>query len=103
MTAESYDVLIVSGRHAGAQATVVLRQRHFEGSIANIREESELPYERPPLSKDYLSGEKSFDRIVVRPATLTDRSIPDAHPSPIMKCRGSGPINATRVVSWSAC
>ena len=76
MTAKSYDVLIVGSGHAGAQAAAALRQRHFEGSIAIVGEEPELPYERPPLSKEYLSGEKQFDRILLRPATFwTDRSI----------------------------
>lgn len=67
---EQYDVLIVGGGHAGAQAAVALRQRHFAGSIAIVGEERELPYERPPLSKEYLSQEKSFDRILLRPASF---------------------------------
>lgn len=71
-----YDVLIVGGGHAGAQAAVVLRQRKFEGSIAIVGEEPDAPYERPPLSKDYLAGEKSFERILIRPeAFWGDRNI----------------------------
>ena len=62
------DVVIVGAGHAGAQLAVALRQRHFEGSILLIGAEPELPYERPPLSKDYLAGEKSFERILIRPA-----------------------------------
>jgi 3-phenylpropionate/trans-cinnamate dioxygenase ferredoxin reductase subunit len=62
-----FDVLIVGAGHGGAQAAIALRQRKFEGSIAMIGEEPEIPYERPPLSKDYLSQEKSFDRILIRP------------------------------------
>ena len=45
-----------------------LRQRGFTGSLAIITAEPELPYERPPLSKEYLAGEKSFERILIRPA-----------------------------------
>lgn len=63
-----YDVLIVGAGHAGAQAAISLRQNKFEGSIAIIGDEPDLPYERPPLSKDYLQGEKTFDRITIRPA-----------------------------------
>ncbi len=71
-----YDALIVGGGHAGAQAALALRQRKFEGSIAIIGDEPELPYERPPLSKDYLSGEKAFDRILIRPeAYWADKNI----------------------------
>ena len=65
-----YDVLIVGGGHAGAQAAIALRQNKYEGTIAIIGEEPETPYERPPLSKDYLSGEKPFERILIRPAAL---------------------------------
>ncbi|MGY4399172.1 3-phenylpropionate/trans-cinnamate dioxygenase ferredoxin reductase subunit [Sphingomonas sp. UYAg733] len=67
---EHYDVLIVGSGHAGAQVAVALRQGNFAGSIAIIGDEPDLPYERPPLSKEYLSGEKSFERILIRPATF---------------------------------
>ena len=62
-----YDVVIVGAGHGGAQAAIALRQAKFEGSIAIIGEEPELPYERPPLSKEYFSGEKTFERILIRP------------------------------------
>lgn len=65
-----FDCLIVGGGHAGAQAAILLRQLKFEGTIGLISEEVDFPYERPPLSKDYLSGEKIFDRIMLRPATF---------------------------------
>jgi len=61
------DVLIVGAGHAGAQVAIALRQRKFEGSIALLGDEIEPPYERPPLSKEYLSGEKPFERILIRP------------------------------------
>ena len=65
-----YDIVIVGGGHAGAQAAIALRQNKFEGTIAIVGDEPELPYERPPLSKDYLSGEKAFERILIRPAAF---------------------------------
>lgn len=65
-----YDVLIVGGGHAGAQCAIALRQAQFGGTIAIVGDEPELPYERPPLSKDYLAGEKPFERILIRPATF---------------------------------
>ena len=65
-----YDVLIVGAGHAGAQAGIALRQAGFEGSIAMIGDEKYPPYERPPLSKEYFAGDKSFDRILIRPATF---------------------------------
>jgi 3-phenylpropionate/trans-cinnamate dioxygenase ferredoxin reductase subunit len=61
------DVVIVGTGHAGAQAAIALRQQGFGGSILMIGRDSEPPYERPPLSKEYLSGEKPFERIYIRP------------------------------------
>jgi 3-phenylpropionate/trans-cinnamate dioxygenase ferredoxin reductase component len=66
----SYDVLIVGAGHGGAQAAVALRQQGFAGSVAMVGDEPDLPYERPPLSKDYLVGEKAFDRMLIRPAAF---------------------------------
>lgn len=70
------DVVIVGAGHGGAQAALALRQRKFTGTIKILGEEPEIPYERPPLSKEYLSGEKSFERILIRPANFwTERDI----------------------------
>lgn len=66
----AYDVLIVGAGHAGAQCAVALRQGGFQGSISLVTEEADPPYERPPLSKDYLAGEKVFERILIRPASF---------------------------------
>ena len=65
-----YDVAIVGAGHGGAQAAIQLRQLGFAGSIALIGAEPELPYERPPLSKDYLAGEKAFERMLIRPESF---------------------------------
>jgi 3-phenylpropionate/trans-cinnamate dioxygenase ferredoxin reductase component len=61
------NVIIVGAGHGGAQAAVVLRMQGFAGSIAMIGAEPEPPYERPPLSKEYLAKEKPFDRLYIRP------------------------------------
>ena len=66
----SFDVVIVGAGHGGAQAAVALRQGGFAGSIAMIGNEAEPPYERPPLSKEYLAQEKPFERIYIRPPTF---------------------------------
>lgn len=65
-----YDVLIVGAGHGGAQAAIALRQNKFQGSVALIGDEPELPYERPPLSKEYLAGDKPFERLLIRPAAF---------------------------------
>lgn len=61
------DILIVGAGHAGAQAAVALRQAKFEGTITMLGDEAYYPYERPPLSKEYLAGDKPFERILLRP------------------------------------
>ena len=65
-----HDVLIVGGGQAGAQAAISLRQGGFTGSITIVGEEADAPYERPPLSKDYLAGAKTADRLALRPASF---------------------------------
>ena len=71
-----FDVVIVGAGHGGAQAAIALRQARFGGSILMIGDEPDLPYERPPLSKEYLAGAKTFERILIRPAAFwTDREI----------------------------
>lgn len=72
MSVTQADVVIVGAGHGGAQAAIALRQNGFAGSIAVIGREPELPYERPPLSKDYLAREKAFERIMIRPAAFWD-------------------------------
>jgi 3-phenylpropionate/trans-cinnamate dioxygenase ferredoxin reductase component len=64
------DVVIVGAGHGGAQAALALRQQGFSGSIAMIGREPEPPYERPPLSKEYLAREKPFERLYIRPPQL---------------------------------
>ncbi len=67
-----FDVVIVGAGHGGAQVAVMLRTQKFAGTIAIVGEEAELPYERPPLSKEYFAGEKEFERIQLRPAKYWD-------------------------------
>lgn len=63
----SADLVIVGTGHGGAQAAIALRQHGLAGSILMIGRDREPPYERPPLSKEYLAGEKLFERIMIRP------------------------------------
>lgn len=72
MSDERFDVVIVGAGHAGAQAAIALRQEKFAGSVALVGDEPDLPYERPPLSKDYLTGERPFERMLLRPARFWD-------------------------------
>lgn len=62
--------IIIGASHAGAQLCVSLRQGGWEGDITVIGDETDLPYHRPPLSKDFLSGDKAIDEILLRPASV---------------------------------
>ncbi|WP_206245602.1 NAD(P)/FAD-dependent oxidoreductase [Novosphingobium terrae] len=68
-----YDVLIVGAGHGGAQAAIALRKNGFAGTIGLVGAELELPYERPPLSKEYLAGEKAFERLLIRQKSFWDQ------------------------------
>jgi 3-phenylpropionate/trans-cinnamate dioxygenase ferredoxin reductase subunit len=60
-------VVIVGAGQAGAQVAISLRQGGFAGSIVVLGAEPEPPYQRPPLSKKFLTGEVAADRAYVKP------------------------------------
>src|SRR5204862_160593 len=60
-------VVIVGAGHGGFQLAASLRQHGFDGRILLLTEEPVLPYQRPPLSKDYLDGKIGFDLLLMRP------------------------------------
>jgi 3-phenylpropionate/trans-cinnamate dioxygenase ferredoxin reductase component len=59
--------VIVGASLAGAKAAEELRARGFDGDVVLIGSERERPYERPPLSKDYLRGEYEREKAYVHP------------------------------------
>jgi 3-phenylpropionate/trans-cinnamate dioxygenase ferredoxin reductase component len=65
-------ILIIGGGQAGAQAIDTLRREGFRGRLVLIGDEPELPYQRPPLSKKYLSGEMAADRLLFRHRAFYD-------------------------------
>ncbi|MBL4802861.1 MAG: FAD-dependent oxidoreductase [Emcibacter sp.] len=68
------DILIVGAGQGGAQVAISLRQGGFEGTIAMVGDEPDAPYDRPPLSKDYLAGEKEVERLLLRKADYWEKS-----------------------------
>jgi len=59
--------VIVGASLAGAKTAEALRKEGFDGRIVLLGEEAERPYERPPLSKDYLMGRSEKEKIYVHP------------------------------------
>jgi 3-phenylpropionate/trans-cinnamate dioxygenase ferredoxin reductase subunit len=64
--ASSTTFVIVGGGLAGAKAVEALRDNGFDGRIILFAAEAYLPYERPPLSKEYLAGKKSLADFTVQ-------------------------------------
>ena len=59
-------MVIIGAGHAAGQAAASLRQEKYTGSITIIGDEPHLPYQRPPLSKAYLSGSQEVERVYLR-------------------------------------
>ena len=64
--------VIAGGGLAGAKAAEALREQGFDGRIVLAAEENVRPYERPPLSKDYLQGKAGREKIFVHPPDWYD-------------------------------
>src|SRR5713101_1355748 len=60
-------VVIVGAGHAGFQLAASLRQQGYDGGIVLVGDERVLPYQRPPLSKEYLEGKIGLDLLLMRP------------------------------------
>lgn len=68
----SQTFLIVGASLAGAKAAETLRAEGFDGRVVLLGDEAQRPYERPPLSKEYLRGEKDFDAAAVHAVGFYD-------------------------------
>jgi 3-phenylpropionate/trans-cinnamate dioxygenase ferredoxin reductase subunit len=60
--------IVVGASHAGTTLALQLRREGWQGPITLIGAEAELPYHRPPLSKEFLSGAKQLEAMRLRPA-----------------------------------
>jgi 3-phenylpropionate/trans-cinnamate dioxygenase ferredoxin reductase subunit len=68
MTDNKPTFIIIGGGLAGAKAAEALREQDFEGKVILVAQEEQLPYERPPLSKEYLAGKKTLAEFTVQDA-----------------------------------
>jgi 3-phenylpropionate/trans-cinnamate dioxygenase ferredoxin reductase subunit len=66
--------IIIGASHAAAQLVPSLRQEGWQGEIVIVGDEPHLPYHRPPLSKAFLSGEKTAEELPIRPAAFYDKN-----------------------------
>ncbi len=78
-------IVVVGGGQAGGQAVDSLRREGFDGEIFLVTAENQPPYQRPPLSKDYLAGRSGLDRVLLRPeAFYAESSIELVTGSPVV-------------------
>src|SRR3712207_4841939 len=66
--------VIVGASLAGGGAAATLRQEGFDGRVILIGAEPQPPYERPPLSKEYLRNELSFESVLVQSPDFYDKN-----------------------------
>lgn len=66
--------IVVGAGHAGGFAVAALRQGGFEGEIILFGDERHLPYQRPPLSKQYLAGDWDIERVFLRKPDFYEKS-----------------------------
>jgi len=71
---ENEHCVIIGGSHAAAQLGGSLRQGGWEGAISIVGDEALPPYHRPPLSKDYLAGNKHSDELLIRPVSYYEKA-----------------------------
>jgi len=69
MAERKVEFLLVGGGFASAHCATELRKRGAEGEILLVGREPEVPYERPPLSKEYMRGESERSDAYVHPAS----------------------------------
>ena len=65
-------VLVVGASLAGLRACEALRQAGFAGRVILLGDEQHLPYDRPPLSKQYLAGQWDIERVLLRSRDAID-------------------------------
>ncbi|MDT0617445.1 FAD-dependent oxidoreductase [Salinisphaera sp. P385] len=70
----SETTVIVGAGHAAGMLTTTLIQKKYDGKIVIVGEEAHLPYQRPPLSKAYLSGEVELSSLYLKPQETYDKA-----------------------------
>jgi 3-phenylpropionate/trans-cinnamate dioxygenase ferredoxin reductase subunit len=65
--------VIIGGSHAAVQLAISLRQNGWDGTITLISDEPYLPYQRPPLSKAFLSGSSSEEQLALRASAAYEK------------------------------
>ena len=68
------NLIIVGGGQSAAQCVLTLKRNDFKNKITLISEEKHIPYQRPPLSKEYLSDEVALERVYMKSKEFYDQN-----------------------------
>ena len=68
------NLVIVGGGQSAAQCVLTLKRNDFKNKITLISEEKHIPYQRPPLSKEYLSDEVALERVYMKSKEFYDQN-----------------------------
>ncbi|MBZ9676685.1 NAD(P)/FAD-dependent oxidoreductase [Mesorhizobium sp. ES1-1] len=72
-------MVIIGAGECGGRAALTLRDLGYDGPVTLVGNEPHLPYERPPLSKDAMTGDAPLIKTIVSEATLAEKSIRHIH------------------------
>jgi len=72
-------MVIIGAGECGGRAALALRDLGYEGPVTLVGDEPHLPYERPPLSKEAMTGEAPAIKAIASDALLAERSIRHIH------------------------
>ena len=70
MSESGQRLVIVGAGHAAGQLVSSLAQDKYTGSVTVVGDEPHPPYQRPPLSKKFLSGDLALDRLYLKPTAF---------------------------------
>ena len=76
-----HTALIVGAGHAAGECATAIRDQGWVGRIVMVGEEPHLPYQRPPLSKAFLSGESTAEQLYLKPLSTYDKARVEFIPS----------------------
>lgn len=106
MTETLTSIVIIGAGQAAVQAAQSLRKYGYDGTLTMVGDETEAPYQRPPLSKAYLKGEMARDRLFLKPEKFySDRAIDlklDTRATEIDRCARTVTLSTGEALPYSA-
>jgi 3-phenylpropionate/trans-cinnamate dioxygenase ferredoxin reductase subunit len=86
LSVSTRNVVIVGAGHAGGELATALREYGWDGGVILVGQETYLPYQRPPLSKTFLSGETPIEALFLKPQATYAKAQIDFTPHTRVEC-----------------